>query len=169
MYLYTASGDSEWARITFSSLAGLFVGLLAEPLKQQLLFRLKKRKIYKALIGDLRLIRSAALIVSRVEKTVNGKPDWHLRVENPRADFLMELRIEVFDYYYAHEREALLEIERWSSLARTFEQVKAIQQKYNNQQLNFENASDAIISLVEHELVYCGKLSPIRRAVFDPL
>ncbi len=106
----------EWVKIVVSSVAGMIAGIVAEPLKQHLLLKLKRRRIRKALTKELWYVHNLCLDLL---DTAKGSP--RIAKKTTMIFTFNNLRMKAFEHFYQYEKEAIFQIDDSESLVSTFE------------------------------------------------
>src|SRR5215471_7008617 len=109
-------GKWEWLKIVASTVAGMFAAILAEPLKQEIMIQVKRRRIYRALMKELRSYRGNMIwLRGALDDLRTAKLDEDLRSLNLKnlLEVFYDQPREAFNHYYEKEKDAFFTVEGW--------------------------------------------------------
>ena len=137
----------EWVKIVVSAVVGMIAGIVAEPLKQHLLLKLKKRRIRKALTKELWYVHNLCL---GLLDTAKEPP--RIAKKTIMIGMFNDLRMKAFEHFYLYEKEAIFQIDDSESLVSAFEHLDYMREKFAGGNEDFGHAVCFFALTAQNEL-----------------
>ena len=112
--------SSEWVKILVSATAGMFTGMIADPIRDLIQSRIDIAKIQNAILWDLSALSQSAIRVH------DG--------ELPAGELWLSAELPAFDHYWDRNRELFYTSERLVSLRPHCQVVQRLKALVENKQ-----------------------------------
>jgi len=149
----------EWLKIVASTIAGMVAGILAEPWKQQIMIQIKRKRIYKALMNELRSYRGNMLwLRGALDDLRTAEMDEHLRGLNLKnlLEMFYDQSREAFNHYYEKEKDALFTVENWGAFVNTYRYLERNRERVLKDPKTFGDAIISASNITNEELIRRG-------------
>jgi hypothetical protein len=134
---------SDWVKILVSALAGVFTGILLEPIRYWIGNTITAHYAKRAIYAELGKIHHLAA------RSKSGQPD-PLRI-------VRQLDCQAFDYYYASKREVVYLIPEYPGLVSLFDRVHQLKHR----QSEGERVSAQEIEVLANAISRCEEAGEI--------
>lgn len=122
--------NSEWVKILVSATAGMFTGLIADPIRDLIQSRIDIAKMQNAILWDLSALSQSAIRVH------DG--------ELPASKFWLSAELPAFDHYWDRNRELFYTSERLVSLRPHCQVVQRLKALVENKQQTPDEAMEKL-------------------------